>query len=277
MFYEIEKKNDFSTGTSLIVKIPVDDLDQNALYTVQEDMPPFILPFRYRSVDGHYEFVYQIGTLSKLQKLSGCYSAKEYALLWQGMLSPLLECGDWFMKPYSFLLNAENLYCDLESKNVSFLYIPSLRECSGYGALKEMASDFANIISVDDANLENKVLRIIMKDLNIKDFMQILKPYITQCAAPPETRQITSPDALTAQEMPECGMIEPVAVYNGNLQIQENALNAPTDIIINIPDNNHQEKRNKDGHRGKESKKYKSHAGIFNKIKEAVGQEVVLG
>jgi hypothetical protein len=176
VIYEIQTKSEFSTGTSLIVRIPKNDLDKNALHTIMESRPEFILPFHYRNVDDEIELVYQIGLLSKLQYFTGSRNPKEYAELWIGILSPLLDCGDWFMKPYSFVLDATYLYYDKLKRIVGYVYIPSLRECSNHDALREMAVELSNLISITDSALENKVLRALMKDFNPAGFLKMIKP-----------------------------------------------------------------------------------------------------
>ena len=177
MSYKIQSKSDFLTGVTLIVEIPESELDQKALYTIQEDQPDFILPFHYRNIDGQVEFVYQVGTHSKLQYLSGERLTKDYTEMWLGVLNPLLDCGDWFMNPYSFLLNAEYIYYEKNKKTVSYVYIPSTRICSDYDALKEMAAEVTRFISATDTRLENKVLRAIMKDFSPNEFLRMLKSY----------------------------------------------------------------------------------------------------
>ena len=181
MPYEIESKCDMLTGSVLIVKIPEEDLDRKALYTIEEDKPGFILPFHHRAVDRQIEFVYQIGTQSKLRYLAGERFPKEYEQLWSSLLNPLLECDDWFLKPYSFVLDINQLYCDKNENCVRFVYIPSVRDCSAYGDLKAMAAEFSRQITVTSADLENKVLRAIMIDFNPKSFLQMLKADAAVC------------------------------------------------------------------------------------------------
>ena len=179
MSYDIQSKSDLLTGVSLIIKIPESEVDRKALYTIQADQPDFILPFRSRYVDGQVEFVYQVGTYSKLQYFVGERLPKEYAELWSGIFNPLIDCGDWFMDPYAFVLNAEYLYYDKNTKSISYVYIPSTQGCSGYTALKEMAAEVTRLISVADTDLENKVLRAIMKDFKPTDFLQMLKQHMS--------------------------------------------------------------------------------------------------
>jgi hypothetical protein len=210
MIYEIQSKSDFSTGTSLTVKIPKGDLDKNALHTIIEDRPEFILPFHYRIVDDEVELVYQIGLLSKLQYFSGTRSPKEYAELWLGILSPLLDCGDWFMKPYSFVLDADYLYYDKGKQTVGYVYIPSLRECSDYDALRGMAIEFSSLISITDPVLENKVLRALMKDFSPAGFLKMIKPYSAATLVPAEPRYAadaadTGAAYMRARENPDQG------------------------------------------------------------------------
>ncbi|MCL2151929.1 MAG: FHA domain-containing protein [Oscillospiraceae bacterium] len=182
MSYEIESKSDLLTGATLIVRIPEEELDKKALYTIEHDKPEFILPFRSRYVDGQVEFVYQAQTSCKLRHLAGERLPNQYAQLWIDVFRPLLECGDWFMNPYSFVLSAEHLYYDKTDGTVSYIYVPSIRELSGYTELKGLASDLSKLILVSDAELENKVLRIIMEDFNPVDLLRILKARISLSA-----------------------------------------------------------------------------------------------
>ena len=187
MSYEIIGRSDFTSGTTLIVSIPEAHLDRKAVLTIQSDRPDFILPFHYRRVDGHYEFVYQTGSRSSLQYLSGALTPSDFALLWSGILSPLLLCGDWFLKPYSFVLNTRYLYYDADKKAACYVYIPSIHDYSTPESLKLMAVELSKQISVNDTGLENLVLRSILKDFCPEELMQILKPYFTHEQHNPHT------------------------------------------------------------------------------------------
>ena len=65
MIYRIESKSDL-TGAMLVIRFPEEDLDVKALYTIQADQPDFLVPFRYRCVDGEAECTYQLGNRVKL-------------------------------------------------------------------------------------------------------------------------------------------------------------------------------------------------------------------
>ena len=247
MIYGIQSKNDFLTGASLTVRIPEEELDKKALYTIQKDRPGFILPFRFISIEKQIEFVYQIGTHSKLQYLSGSRSPEEYASLWTSILCPLLECGDWFMRPYSFLLSADYLFCDKNKQAVSYVYIPSVRECSDYDALKKMAAEISKLITVSDANMENKVLRAIMKEFDPNGFLQMLKSYIHAGAPPAEPYPVSehqpvpvNNNSLIAPHNTSEQVISPVHENKrGQLQEPRDTIeSAPGDIFINIPAGN---------------------------------------
>ena len=173
--YQIESKSDFSTGASLVVRIPEDELDKKALYTILDEQPGFLLPFRHITVDGQIEFTFQVGNRSKLAYLSGNRSPSEYADLWFHILHPLLNCDDFFMDPYSFVLKPEHLYCD-NNKNIFFVYIPSLSPCSDYDTLKSMVTEVARQNHVTDMTLENKVVWAI-QDFSLAGFLEMLRPY----------------------------------------------------------------------------------------------------
>jgi len=263
MIYEIHSKNDLVAGTTLTVRIPGAELDRKALYTLQADRPEFVLPFRHKNIDGQIEFVYQAGTLSKLPYLSGSRALHEYARLWQNILSPLLECGDWFMKPYSFALQAGHIYCDKNTQAVSYIYIPSRRDCSDYNDLKDMMAELAKHISVTDTELENKVLRAIMTDFDPREFLQLLKSY--QAINLPA--QVLQPVPATQLGPP------PAAPQPEDMSQPPQKPHAQGDIIINIPEDGKPSKKDKGkakdkgvsgGKKAAEPKKTKS-GGLFGK------------
>ena len=174
--YEIQSKSDFQSGATLTVRIPEEELDKKALYTILAEQPEFLLPFRHIIVDGQIEFTFQVGNRSKLTYLSGNKSPAEYADLWFRILHPLLNCDDWFMDPYSFVLKPEYLYCDTADKSIYFVYIPSKRACSDYEELKGMVTEVAKQNHVTDVTLENKVVWAL-QDFSLAEFLQMLRPY----------------------------------------------------------------------------------------------------
>jgi hypothetical protein len=197
--YEIKQMSDMLTGATLIITIEESELDRKALYTIQETMPGFLLPFNMRHIDGKIEFMYQITTQCNLQYITGDCTAKEYAELWGNILSPLLECDDWFMKIQSFVLDVEHLYYDKEKKAICFVYIPTMRDCSDYDELKNMAGELAKQISVMDMVLENKALRMIMNDFKPREFLNMLNEYIPQMEQATMTLPARAPQIEAAQ------------------------------------------------------------------------------
>ena len=174
--YEIQRNSDFQAGATLTVRVPEEDIDKKALYTILADQPDFILPFKHRAIDGQTEFTYHVGNRSKLVYLSGNRSPVEYAELWTGVLQPLLDCWDWFMSPYSFVLKPEYLYCDRDGKTICYVYVPSVKACSDYDSLKMVATEIAKQNHVTDIGLENAVVWAI-QDFNPVELLQLLKPY----------------------------------------------------------------------------------------------------
>jgi len=282
MTYGIQNKTDSLTGASLIVNVPECELDRKALYTIQAEKPGFILPFRYRNIDGQIEFIYQIGSNCKLQYLPGSRTTTEYAELWSDLLSPLLGCGDWFMKPYSFVLSPDYIYCDKKKGSISYIYIPSVRDCSGYETLKQMAAEVSKLIRIADVNLENMVLRAIMQDFKPGEFLQMLKTYTT-ANAPAALRQPMQEQNKAAGE--SGSRTEPARAPEFKECVKgddsdytcERIKNIPGDIIINIPVKNGSKKKradsrseetNKDSYEEKEAEKLKKANSFFSRNKE---------
>ena len=174
MRYEIENRNDLS-GAQLVIRFPEEDLDQKALYTIQAEPPGFLVPFRYRSIDGQAECTYQLGGRSKLQYRYGSREPEEYITFWQQVLTPILECSDWFLKPLSFVLDARYLYWEKAEGTISYLYVPAHTDCAEADSLRKMAAELSRQNSVTDPDLENKVLRAIMQDFQPRSFLEMLR------------------------------------------------------------------------------------------------------
>jgi len=183
MLYEIRGKTGFREEAALTVKIPEGDLDTKALYTILAEKPDFVLPFSYRAVDGEVEFIYRTDAKSKLAYLCSDDPAREYAELWDDLIGPLVNCGDWFMDPYSFVLEYEYIYCGKNRRPVSFIYIPSVRACSDYSALKSLAAKTAKNHRVTDAVFEGEVIGAL-QNFCPAEFLDMIKPYRYNHAPP---------------------------------------------------------------------------------------------
>lgn len=213
MIYEIESKADLS-GAMLVIRFPLEELDKKALYTIENDHPPFLLPFSFRSVDGMAECTYRPGSRSKLQYRFGSRTPADYIAFWEQVLRPLLDCDDWFLKPFSFVLDSRYLYAD-KAGAVSYLYVPSLRDGESFESLRSMVMELSQQNSVTDPALENKVLRCIMQDFHPKSFLAMLRA-ASQAEpvkeAPPQTAEpdIHLPENLRPKD-PEPVFREPVS------------------------------------------------------------------
>jgi hypothetical protein len=291
MMYEIQSKSDFQVGATLIVRIPEADVDKKALYTILSEQPDFVLPFRHRAIDGQIEFVYQIGNRSKLAYLSGNRSPSEYADLWCGLLQPLLDCGDWFMTPFSFVFKPEYLYCDKNGKSVSYVYIPSVQAYSDYGALKNMVTEVAKQNHVTDVNLENKVVWAI-QEFNPTEFLQMVSLYKEDSPSEsvsqpphiptPEIRQqIVSPAVQPIQqpavEQKKVEIVPPVSVRK---QSDDIAINFPADGKVKKAEKSKSglfgRKKDKEEKPAKIQKETVGSGGFWGK-KKAKGQEIIQG
>lgn len=274
--YDIQSKSDFKVGATLIVSIPQDELDQKALYTVLAEKPDFILPFSHRAIDGKIEFTYQVGNRSKIIYLSGKRSPREYADLWSGILQPLLDCGDWFMNPYSFVLDPEYLYCDKNSNAVSFVYIPSVKMSSDYAAMKNMVMEIVKQNHVTDITLENKVLWAI-QDFNPNEFLQMVKSTGASKPAKVEKQQagkniqpIFQPATPASIPAPKSA---PIPMTPKSVNEPKTAANNIDDIAISFPADGKVPKKEKKVKTKTKTKPKKSFWGK-KKIKE---EEIVLG
>jgi hypothetical protein len=281
--YEIHSKSDFQAGATLIVRIPEEEVDKKALYTILADQPDFVLPFRHRVIDGQIEFTYQIGNRSKLAHLSGSRSPGDYADLWFGILQPLLDCGDWFMTPYSFVLKPEYLFCDKNSKAVSFVYIPSVQACSDFYSLKSMVTEVAKQNRVTDVDLENKVVWAI-QDFNPNEFLQMVKPYKANAVPKTVPQHMPTPEPQHISVQPEQRVPAKTPKQPNPPPVQKNVTpalpNEPSmksgDIEIVLPPDGKAPKKEKPKKEPKPQPTPKEKGGFWGK-KKTQPQEIIQG
>ena len=298
MIYDIESKNDLS-GLMLVVRFPEEEVDRKALYTIQADRPDFLVPFRYRSVDEMAECTYELGSRSKLQYRFGVHTPREYVYFWSQILQPLLECGDWFLKPFSFVLDSQYLYADRDGA-VSYLYIPSQRDCVTFETLREMAVELSRKNSVSDPAMENKVLRAIMQDFQPKAFLQMLRQMqpgevvaeeaagVHRNPAPPVC-QPPVPQSVPAPAPAEQGFQAPPSFQTPPAQPPRQTPPPPVpqtggidDIVIQLNSGGDDRKGKKEKKEkkplfgGKKEKPEKKSGGLFGK-KEPQQKEIFLG
>lgn len=241
MRFEIQERIDLS-GTMTTVRIPEGLLDKSALYTLQADMPDFIVPFRYRAIDGFVEFTYEAERYTKLQYFFNRKTADEYVEFWEHLLQPLLDCSDWFLDPFSFVLDTRYLYVDKSGKRISYLYIPATERCAQLDDLRSMVVELYHENPVMDQGIENKVLKAIMQGFQPKSFLQMLRD--TKKAAPeqkppaepkrggiaPEKEKAEPPVVHPAPHKP---VPEPVMTPpEPRLPLGE--ISSPDDIVINL-------------------------------------------
>ncbi len=276
MTYQIESKSDLA-GAMLVIRFPEKDLDKKALYTIQADQPSFLVPFRYRCVDGEAECTYQLGSRVKLLYHCSSKSPGELTGFWEKLLQPLLDCGDWFLKPFSFVLDIQYLYIERDGA-VSYIYVPSKQDCGDMETLREMAAALAEKNPSTDANLEVKVLRAIMQDFQPRSFLQLLRknqpatlakslvsPQAPADASPSEARQQPQPAAAPAEPEPK----QPAPAQDSG------------DIVIDLSGKKPPKKGGLFGgkeKKPKKPKKQKQEGGLFSRKKAPEEEkEIILG
>ncbi len=276
MTYQIESKSDLA-GAMLVIRFPEKDLDKKALYTIQADQPSFLVPFRYRCVDGEAECTYQLGSRVKLLYHCSSKSPGELTGFWEKLLQPLLDCGDWFLKPFSFVLDIQYLYIERDGA-VSYIYVPSKQDCGDMETLREMAAALAEKNPSTDANLEVKVLRAIMQDFQPRSFLQLLRknqpatlakslvsPQAPADASPSEARQQPQPAAAPAEPEPK----QPAPAQDSG------------DIVIDLSGKKPPKKGGLFGgkeKKPKKPKKQKQEGGLFSRKKAPEeDKEIILG
>lgn len=286
MRFEIQERIDLS-GTMTTVRIPERMLDKSALYTLQTDMPDFIVPFRYRVIDGFVEFTYEVERYTKLQYFFNRKTADEYVEFWEQLLQPLLDCSDWFLDPFSFVLNSKYLYVDKSGKRISYLYIPAMEKCAQFDDLKDMVVDLYHKNPVMDQSIENKVLKAIMQGFQPKSFLQMLRD--TKKAAPeykPPVEQKPDSKPLEKEKPPvvtppqdKSGLKDiltppkPVAKPADEPLFPLGDIKALDDIVIDFGGGKSTKKDKKESKKPKEKVKKEKGWGLFGKKEPKAAEE----
>lgn len=286
MIYQIEAKSDLA-GAKLVIRFPEEDLDTKALYTIQADQPEFLVPFQYRCMDGEAECTYQLGSRVKLLYHCSSKNPEELTGFWEKVLQPLLDCGDWFLKPFSFVLDMQYLYTGRDSSTVSYIYVPSKRDCGDMETLREMVAALAEKNPSNDANLEVKVLRAIMQDFQPRSFLEMLrknqpaalgKSLISRQPSAPAAPGRFAPEASQPQQLQAPPSAAPEEVKQAPAQ-------EDSDIKIDLSGKRPPKKGGLFGNKEekkkeKKPKKQKKEGGLFGKKKEADApreKEIMLG
>ncbi len=287
MIYPIETSADLS-GVKLTVRFPEEDLDRKALYTIQADPPGFLIPFRHRNIDGQVELTYHPGSRTKLQYRFGKHPPKEYIAFWKQLLFPLLDCGDWFCKPSSFVLEAQYLYFDRDSAAISYLYIPTRRDLAGPDALQNLAIELSRQNSVTDPAIENQVLKAVLKDFQPRSFLEMLRQFSSE-DAPPAVFDVPSAQPAPAFQataehvaLSEAAKV-PVSPPKPAVPPAPKGNGAPDEIVIRLDGGPPAKKQKKESHLFGEKKDKakkqveKKNGGLFQKKKRTQNKEILLG
>lgn len=292
MTIQIESRQDLS-GAMLVIRFPEKDVDKKALYTIQADQPSFLVPFRYRSVDGEAECTYQLGSRSKLLYRCSSRTPGELVGFWERVLQPLLDCGDWFLKPFSFMLDTQYLFLDKDGETISYLYVPAREDCSTIEELRAMAVELSQKNPSTDAQLEVKVLRAIMQDFKPRAFLEMLRetqPGVLVRSLVPEQPQLQPQQQVQSAAAQKQ---EPVSGKEPAETPRDERASAPTPALedgeIRIDLSGGGAKKEKHGLFGNKGEKKKSkektkeksgkkNGGLFGKKKEEpASKEIVLG
>ena len=174
MLYDVQTRTGFS-GVSLIVRFPEEELDKKALNTIMAENPPFLLPFRMRTIDGMMECTYDIGNNLKLIYKNSQKTPSECAAFWETLLQPLIDCDDWFMDPFCFALRSDLIYVPRVGEGIRYVYIPSYRQNCSSDELLELVKELARENPVSDVGMENQILRSLMEGFNPVGFVKMLK------------------------------------------------------------------------------------------------------
>jgi hypothetical protein len=172
MLYDIR-----ASGDELSVIIPEKDLDRKALLSISQKTPEYLIPFNYEARERQIECTYSVkGVLDIYSAVAGLGTG-EYAKLFAGLLSPLVESRELFMENDSFVFAPEFIYFDREKGRVKYLYIPSVKACSDKIGLRDGFLDIIIKSKIRDDEFRLKIVEAAVNYSSPEEFLRILKPF----------------------------------------------------------------------------------------------------
>lgn len=239
MNYQMQSRQDTLTGNSLVVSIPEEELDRKAFYTLQNSIPPFLVPFSDRTSEGKKVLSYHLDGYSKLRYFYGEKTPESYIQMWESLLQPLLDCRDWFLDPFCLFLEEDHLY---QSKGgvISYLYLPTRTPCTNYDGLRSVMVRIAKNNHVGDPKIENIVLSMLVQDFRPENLLDALRKARTpgrfQVSVTPQDRYPAAERRQETRQQPEPAPVpeEKPAAFAGVPEIPPPIPVGEGEIIIDL-------------------------------------------
>lgn len=125
-------------------------LDNIAVKVIRQDTPNFLVPLKMLEMDGEIELRYEMSDGLRLAYLPEAMSKKEFLVLFEGMVRPLVECGDWFLDYHNFYLNKNYILVGKNQTEVKFAYIPLNEQVQSDEAILDFLGEFVLHINLQD-------------------------------------------------------------------------------------------------------------------------------
>lgn len=139
-------------------------LDNIAVKVIRQDLPEFLVPLKMLEIDGEIELRYEMSEGLRLGYLPEVMTKKEFVLLVENMIRPLVECGDWFLDYHNFYLDRNYIIVGKSYSDVKFVYIPLNEQMKTDEEVLGFLGDF--ILNV---NLKDEPMYIMELYRRIKD------------------------------------------------------------------------------------------------------------
>jgi len=188
--YDIKTESDPISGCVITVTMPLDDTDEKALYTMQADLPGFIMPFQFVYADDRLILKYSAAKYSKLKYHYSRKQVSDYSELWLKLLSPLIDCEDWFMSPDGFVIDTDYIYYDHNTGDVAYIYVPSAANHLRFEDLVTMEKEILQGFDTDDLSLKLKIANSILNGDSPSDIIASIKSHVLNFS--PESDQFLS-------------------------------------------------------------------------------------
>lgn len=141
-----------------------------------------ILPMIPTSKNGEAILQYDITGLTRLSGITqyGKLSCEQFSALIEGLVSAFDDCNSYTLSTDGVILHSDNVYFDLKSGAVRFVYIPTLRGGSQFERYREMLRALIAFGNVEPCTLTATITNVINSpSFTINDLREILRNHNT--------------------------------------------------------------------------------------------------
>ena len=151
-------------------------LDETAIRVIRNDCPLFVQPIQLMNMDNHIQLRFELQGGIRLAYISMQMKKRELNRLLHQMVSPFLECADYFLDYHNIYLDRNYMMLNQSDYKVTYLYVPYEQLQNTEEDILKFLTDFIMEIDLqDEPAYITQLIRCVMgKGASIVSLMQLI-------------------------------------------------------------------------------------------------------